>query len=202
MTLLKKWGSPEDFATLFQYLWQRDFPIDQKAIGAHRADWTIHIGIVVRNVADILGLWPRFEHGSRKDAILRSTDGDEIAVEWEWKETWHEELSKLKNHIVFSNDKNIIRPLKYGVLITYTLLKEIDITYKRIAEFWHTAHWPLLLILIEYEKYRRYSSRRKFLNLHTSLFEKNKHTIFNTVPALPWDVTGTRWSSEHIGKWE
>jgi hypothetical protein len=31
----EKWASIEDFATLFQYLWYRDFPMDEKiAIGA------------------------------------------------------------------------------------------------------------------------------------------------------------------------
>jgi len=202
MSLSEKWAAPEDFATLFQYFWHRDFPIDQKAIGARRADWTIHIGIVVRNIADIVGLWARFEHGSRKDAILRSTAGDEIAIEWEWKDTWHEELLKLKNHEVYSNNKDIKRQLKYGVLITYALSEEIANVHKKIAETWATAKWPLLLILIEFERFRRYSSRRRFKNLHTSVFEGNNCREISTVPALPWDVKGSRWSTEHIGKWE
>jgi hypothetical protein len=202
MPLSEKWASPEDFATLFQYFWHRDFPIDQKAIGAHRADWTIHIGIVVRNVSDTMGLWARFEHGSRKDALLRSTDGDEIAIEWEWKDTWHEELIKLKNHTVYSNKKDNIRLLKYGVLITYATDEKIENMYKKIQETWKTASWPLLLIVIEFERYRRYSSRRKFKNLHTSIFERNNQKKLFTVPALPWHVIGSRWSIEHIGEWE
>jgi hypothetical protein len=76
MSLNEKWASPEDFATLFQYFWYRDFPIDQISTGAKRTDWTIHIGIVVRNVADLMGLATRFESGGRKDAVLRSRDGD------------------------------------------------------------------------------------------------------------------------------
>ena len=82
--LAESWASPEDFAALFQYFWYRDFPMDAKmATGAGRVDWTIHIGVVVRNIADLMGLVTRFERGSRKDAILRSTEGDEIAIEWE-----------------------------------------------------------------------------------------------------------------------
>ena len=51
------------------------------ATGARRIDWTIHIGIVVRNIGDLMGLLTRFETGGRKDAVLRSGEGDEIAVE-------------------------------------------------------------------------------------------------------------------------
>ncbi len=66
MSLGEKWASPEDFATLFQYFWYRDFPIDQVSTGAKRADWTIHIGVVVRNVADLMGLvWE--VSGTRRD---------------------------------------------------------------------------------------------------------------------------------------
>lgn len=39
-------------------------------------------GVIVRNIADLTGLITRFESGGRKDAFLRSFDGDEIAVEW------------------------------------------------------------------------------------------------------------------------
>ena len=95
MLLGSKWASPEDFATLFQYFWHRDFPIDQIATGAKRTDWTIHIGVVVRNIADLMGLVTRFERRGRKDAVLRSAGGDEIAIEWEWGGVWGNELDKL-----------------------------------------------------------------------------------------------------------
>lgn len=75
MPLPKQWAKPEDFATLFQYFWHRDFPIDQKkSVGAKRIDWTIHIGIVVRNIADFMGLVTRFERGGRKEpSVVAST---------------------------------------------------------------------------------------------------------------------------------
>ena len=81
MSLPAQWATPEDFATLFQYFWHRDFPIDQRTTGDRRTDWTIHIGVVVRSLADLMGLVTRFERGGRKDAVLRSTEGDEIAIE-------------------------------------------------------------------------------------------------------------------------
>ena len=116
MSLDEKWASPEDFATLFQYFWYRDFPIDQKAIGARRSDWTIHTGIVVRNIADLMGLVTRFESGKRKDAILRSAEGDEIAIEWEWGGVFGKanEVQKLRDHKVRPKGKE---RLKYAVLM-------------------------------------------------------------------------------------
>ena len=75
MSLPEKWAIPEDFATLFQYFWYRDFPIDEVSTGAKRTDWTIRIGIIVRSIADLMGLVTRFERGGRKDAVLRSAEG-------------------------------------------------------------------------------------------------------------------------------
>src|SRR4030042_463115 len=126
MPLQAWWAIPEDFATLFQYFWHRDFPIDKRATGAKRTDWTIHIGVIVRNIADLMGLVTRFERGGRKDAVLRSTDGDEVAIEWEWGGVWGNELEKLKHHKVWSTDKSRERLLKYAVLITYTHTPKID----------------------------------------------------------------------------
>ena len=98
MPLPSQWATPEDFATLFQYFWHRDFPLGQGAVGAKRADWTMHIGVVVRNIGDLIGLHTRYERGGRKDAILRSDEGDEIAIEWEWGGVWGNELDKLREH--------------------------------------------------------------------------------------------------------
>jgi len=54
MPLPAQWATTGDFATLFQYFWHRDFPIDQRATGAKRTDCTIHTGVVVRNIADLM----------------------------------------------------------------------------------------------------------------------------------------------------
>lgn len=108
MPLPQDWASPEDFETLFQYFWHRDFPIGEGplAVGARRSDWTIHTGLVVRNIADLMGLWARFESGRRTDAVLRSGEGDAIAIEWEWQGVWGQnELQKLKDFRVWKRDK-------------------------------------------------------------------------------------------------
>ena len=118
MSLPACWAVLEDFGALFQHFWHRDFLISETALGARRIDWTIHIGVVVRSIADLMGLVTRFERAGRKDAVLRSGYGDEIAVEWEWGGVWGNELDKLKQHRVWSKDKTIDRPLRYAVLIT------------------------------------------------------------------------------------
>jgi hypothetical protein len=188
------WSSIEDFATLFQYFWYRDFPIRQKAIGARRADWTIHIGIVVRNISDLIGLYARFEHGKRKDAILRSTDGDEIAIEWEWDGVKGNELKKLKSHKTWRTES-----LKYAVLITYVDTSELEGAYYKVIEEWESTKWPLLLILIEWQKAKKpkkYSSGREFKNIQMSMFHNGERRELRSALALPWEVRGTRWSSE------
>jgi len=65
----------------FQYFWYRDWPMNEKATGAKRTDWTIHIGVVIRSIAHLIGLVTRFKRVRKKDVVLRSTDGDEIATE-------------------------------------------------------------------------------------------------------------------------
>lgn len=47
-----------DFITLFNCLWYRDFPVSEAHAIAGRADWTIHLGLVVRQCATLLGATP------------------------------------------------------------------------------------------------------------------------------------------------
>ncbi len=200
--LEKRWASPEDFATLFQYLWYRDFPMDAKmAVGAGRVDWTIHIGVVVREIAGLMGLVTRFEEGGRKDAILRSTNGDEIAVEWEWNGVLGKanELDKLEGHPVWSKQEGSKRLLKYAVLITYTHPENIQRVYDRVAEKWKEAQWPLLFILIDLieNKKSKFSMHKEFQNIQMSVFSNGENILrkeLRSAHAFPWEVAGTTWS--------
>ena len=188
-----QWATPEDFATLFQYFWHRDFPMGQRAVGAKRTDWTIHIGVVVRGIADLMGLVTRFERGGRKDAVLRSTEGDEIAIEWEWGGVWGNELEKLKLHQIWSKDKGSERLLKYAVLITYTHTPNIEKVYEHVMKEWEGARWPLLLILIDLEENRKFSSGKEFKNINMSVFDSGTRRSLRVAPAFPWNVGSSRW---------
>ncbi len=201
MPLCEHWATIEDFATLFQYLWYRDFPIDNKKVtGAKRKDWNIHTGVVMRNIADLISFTARFESEGRIDGILRSIDS-EIAIEWEWeditvllrKKTGNE-IEKLKKQ---PEKASKTRPRNYAVLLSYTLTPttELDNTiYKPILEKWHGTKWPLLLILITAIKSKTIA-KREFENLRFIQFDcdSNSYREFRTVPACPWNVLGTRW---------
>ena len=189
------WAQPEDFASLFQYLWHRDFPLGQGAVGARRADWTIHIGLVVRSIGDLMGLVTRFESGGRKDALLRSADGDEVAIEWEWGRGWQRsELPKLKEHKVFSPSADSGNLLKYAVLVAYCESKELSQVIHDASSAWSTAKWPLLLILVDSASSRQFSSGRIFGNLNFFLISiDGQHKKIREAPAYPWSVGSTRW---------
>jgi len=190
------WASPQDFAALFQYSWYRDFPIDYVAKGGRRTDWTIHIGIVVRHVSDLMGFVTRFESGGRKDAVLRSTAGDEIAIEWEWEGVWGaNELKKLREHRVWNNgpEQSSQRPLKYAVFVTYTHTPNIQRVLDHVSAEWKGARWPLLLILIDLEESPGYGAGKEFKHLQMFLFNANGRTKLRRAPAFPWSVEGTRW---------
>jgi hypothetical protein len=200
MPLPEQWATPEDFATLFQYFWHRDFPIDSRSsTGARRVDWTIHIGIVVRSMGDLMGLVTRFERGGRKDAVLRSRDGDEVAVEWEWDGVWGNELKKLREHRVWRPKGTSERPLKYGVLITYTHTLDIEKVYDHVKQEWKGAKWPLLLILVDLDDSKKFSSGKEFKDMHICLFDTTgRRNLLRESPAFPWNVESSRWLSRTL----
>ncbi len=199
MPLPDHWATIEDFATLFQYFWHRDFPIGQGATGAKRADWTIHTGVVVRQMADLMGLVTRFESGGRKDAILRGDDGDEIAIEWEYESTWSNELEKLRNHKIWRPGGRADKPLRFAVLITYAPVSQIEQVHLKVGTKWRGASWPLLLVLVDYADSERSRTRREFQCIHASAFDREgRRDGLRTAPALPWRVEGSRWAVEML----
>lgn len=198
MPLPDNWAKAEDFATLFQYFWYRDFPMHRSATGARRSDWTIHIGLVVRSIADLMGLVTRFESGKRKDAVLRSGEGDEIAIEWEWNGAWGNELKKLKEHRTWSPDRVSNRLLQYAVLVTYTHTPNIGRVYDHVRNEWHGAQWPLLLVLIDLEESKKFVSRKDFKHINMSMFYKDRQRILRDAPAFPWNVGSSRWSVQTV----
>jgi hypothetical protein len=193
--LPNNWASPEDFATLFQYFWHRDHPIDTKAPGAQRVDWTIHIGIIVRSIGDLMGFVTRFEIGGRKDAVYRSEAGDEVALEWEWSGvTGQNEIGKLKAHKVWRKPGFGESLLKYGVLITYLGKEEIEAGLDLIAQSWKEARWPLLVITVISEPTKSFSTGRSFCSLRAFLFNSEGHwRLLREAPASPWKVDCSRW---------
>jgi hypothetical protein len=173
--------------------------MDQRAIAAMRTDWTIHIGVVVRKIADLMGLVARFER-NRIDTVLRSRDGDEIAVEWEWDDVHGNELKKLKGHTLLSLDPDSgdrveasHRRLRYAVFVTYADTLDIEKECAHVKREWANAPWPLLLILIGFEKTKKFVVGRKFVSINMFVFDSEDQRPLRTSPAFPWEVGSSRW---------
>ena len=145
-----------------------------------------------------MGLVTRFERGGRKDAVLRSTEGDEIAVEWEWGGVWGNELDKLKKHKPWSVDGDTARKLNYGVLITYTHTPNVEKVYQHVKKEWDGAKWPLLLILIVVEESSKYPIGKEFKRINMSVFDSNVRRNLRDAPALPWKVVCSRWHDQKV----
>jgi len=194
-TLPEKWASPEDFATLFQYFWHRDFPIDPKAPGAQRVDWTIHIGIIVRSIGDLMGFVTRFEMGGRKDALYRSEAGDEVALEWEWQGVaGQNEVAKLKSHKVWRKPKFENDTLRFGVLVTYLDKGNVETSLNELSQAWQGAKWPLLLETVITEPTKEFRTKRSFCEIQAFLFDvEGKWRLLRDAPATPWKVECSRW---------
>jgi hypothetical protein len=70
----------QDFSTLFNVLWYRDFPlVHEVKESGRRAEWTTHIAICVRSAADLLGYFTHFEAGTRTDAVIKDAEGNAVA---------------------------------------------------------------------------------------------------------------------------
>ena len=175
-----------DFATLFNVLWYRDFPLEYgvKVLGK-RAEWTTHIAVCVRSAADLLGYFTHFETGNRTDAVIKDARGRSIAnVEWEWtqpKADGFNELAKLcaaRDSAVFSG------------LITYSRDEHHERNLKIVKRRWGKSPDLLLIFLVRYS----YRGGRQFGDLETYCMQRGELRRVRHQPALPWERLDTRWA--------
>lgn len=177
-----------DFVTLFNVLWYRDFPLSEnyKVLGT-RAEWTIHIGVVVRSCADLLGLFTYFETGTRTDAIIRDNCGNDVAhIEWEWFQPFRVEVNEIQK--LYEQRKDT----EFSVFFSYSRKDYHEENLKTIQKQWKKSAAPLLVFLVTFEFK---NNRRWFYDLETYLFQNGRMKKIRSQPALPWDVEGTRWQS-------
>jgi hypothetical protein len=193
MPLPSQWSTPDDFAALFKYFWHRDFPTNNVSVGARRVDWTIHIGLIVRSIGDLMGLATRFERGGRKDAVLRSREGDEIAIEWEWNDVYGNELAKLKKHKPWSPPEIQAKSLRFAVFVSYAKSSDFEASREFVGKLWEGADWPLLLILVTYDFTKKFRTRRDFKDLNLFVYGPNGTRDLGSIPAAPWNLEATRW---------
>ncbi|WP_288477152.1 hypothetical protein [uncultured Pseudomonas sp.] len=172
-----------DFIALFNCLWYRDFPITETHPRVGRADWTIHIGLVIRQCATLLGTRALFEHGGRTDAVLRFPDDEVLAhVEWEWRQA-HTDINEI--------DKLLVRPDEsaFCVFIGYSSEEYLKAALNRTKERWKNEQKTLILLLITFGKQ---GGARRFKELHTYTLTRGKMKKVRGQAALPWEVNRTK----------
>ncbi|WP_281881506.1 hypothetical protein [Pseudomonas atacamensis] len=176
-----------DFITLFNCLWYRDFPVSEVHALAGRADWTIHLGLVVRQCSTLLGARALFEQGGRTDAVIRYSDTDTLSfVEWEWKRA-HTDINEFSK-LLQKTDGAV-----FQTFIGYSRVADLKATIEQIGKHWRTASKPLITFLITYEVSGR---SRRFKELQTYMFAKGKYKKVRSQPALPWEVNRRKANSE------
>ena len=178
-----------DFICLFNCLWYQDFPVTESDAFINRANWTIHIGLVVRQCAKLLGARAFFEQGNRTDAVLRYADEQQAIltnIEWEWTPAHKSrvnELEKLK-------EKN--REPFFSTFISYSRKEHLPETIEKAKTIWTDAEKPLIFFIIIY---RMEGKNRVFEELQTHFFSRNNAKKIRSQPALPWLVKRTKYNN-------
>ncbi|ATV20159.1 hypothetical protein A584_26243 [Pseudomonas syringae pv. theae ICMP 3923] len=168
-----------DFVTLFNYLWYKDFPVTETAGLANRANWTIHMGLVVRQCASLLGARALFESGGRTDAVVQYSDNDVLTfVEWEWKRA-HTDINEIEKLRKKANQA------AFQTFIGYSRIEDVQEALDKTLSTWASAENPLIYFLVTYDVVK---GSRHFNELVTYQFTKNRYKKIRSQPALPWMV--------------
>ncbi|MBB6286309.1 hypothetical protein FBY10_104271 [Pseudomonas sp. SJZ103] len=168
-----------DFVTLFNYLWYKDFPVTETAGLANRANWTIHMGLVIRQCANLLGARALFESGGRTDAVVQYSEKDILTfVEWEWKRA-HTDINEIEK--LYSKAGQAA----FQTFIGYSRVEDIQKALDQTLNKWIDAKSPLIYFLITYDVVK---GNRHFVDLVTYQFTKNRCKKIRSQPALPWMV--------------
>lgn len=168
-----------DFITLFNYLWYKDFPVDESVGLASRANWTIHMGLVVRQCAGLLGARALFQSGGRTDAVVQYSEQDILTyVEWEWKRA-HTDINEIEKL------RSKAGQAVFQTFIGYSRVEDVAEALKQALDIWTDADSPLIYFLITYDLVK---GNRHFKELVTYQFTKNRYKKIRSQPALPWVV--------------
>jgi hypothetical protein len=168
-----------DFVTLFNYLWYKDFPVDKNNGLAKRANWTIHMGLVIRQCASLLQARALFESGGRTDAVVQYSDEEILTfVEWEWSRA-HTDINEIKKL------RGKASQAAFQTFIGYSRIDDIQAALDQTLHTWVDAESPLIYFLITYDVEK---GSRHFKDLVTYQFTKNRYKKIRSQPALPWMV--------------
>lgn len=178
-----------DFICLFNCLWYQDFPVTEDDPSINRANWTIHIGLVIRQCAKLLGARAFFEQGNRTDAVIRYPDISQPVltnVEWEWipaNKPHVNELEKLK--------EKSSEPF-FSTFISYSRKEHLAEIIQKAKTTWKDAQKPLIFFVVIYHMKGR---NRVFEEVQTHFFARNSSKKIRSQPALPWLVKRTAYNN-------
>ena len=175
-----------DFITLFNCLWYQDFPVEVDAV-TNRAGWTIHVGVVIRQCAKLLGARAYFEQSGRTDAVLRFPDKSVLShVEWEWDEPHNEKVKEITKLLKQSE------PAVFSTFVSYSTNSHLPAAIERASRLWADASKPLIFFIVTFKQVGR---DRHFLELHTYVFSRGKYKKIRIQPALPWQIDRARFNN-------
>lgn len=183
----------DDFITLFNLLWYRDYPVVLGSIEfASRADWTTHIATTVRQVAGTMGIFACFETGGRTDAELAMADKTKWAkMEWEWEPVTHPSVGELTKLAYASSDCEVC------IFVGYSHQDDEAKTLQKVRASWKGVSTPLLAFIVTYTG----RTTRTFQRLQTYRCDSGGLNMLRDQPALPWCVENTRWEvMRHIAE--
>ena len=177
-----------DFVALFNALQYKDFPVvhGHEDLG-RRAVWTTHISSIVKQCADLMGLFTCFETGNRTDAVIQKASRSTWAkIEWEWDNPCLKKVNELEKLAVAADEGELM------VFIGYSKDTRHKENMDKIISSWKKIETPLLVFLVTY----RYEGRRRhFKQLETHYFRAGKHQKYRKQEALPWQVKDTKWET-------
>jgi hypothetical protein len=136
-----------DFICLFNCLWYQDFPVTESDPAINRANWTIHIGLVVRQCARLLGARAFFEQGNRTDAVIRYPDEHQSVltnIEWEWTQAHKARVNELEK----LREKNSV-PF-FSTFVSYSRKEHLSAVLQKAGNIWEDAEKPLIFFIILY----------------------------------------------------
>ena len=175
-----------DFICLFNCLWYQDFPVIEGEY-INRSNWTIHVGLVMRECAKLMGARAFFEQGGRTDAVLRYPDTQILSyVEWEYIQADRQSVNELDKLLEKNNE------CYFSTFISYCQPKNLRAVLDKASQKWCNASNPLIFFLITYEPQPK--KGRHFLELRTYVFSKGKHKQIRKQPALPWNIEQRKYN--------
>ena len=157
-------------------MWYRGFPAPREQYVA-RSNWTIHVGVVIRECADLLGLHAAFESGNRTDAVIYRASGPRVAnVEWEWIQPFREKVNEVEKLLEGSGQ------VEFSVFISYADKRHLGQSLEKVESIWSQADTPLLLFLVTFEVNGK---NRHFCELQTYLFSKGRYKKLREQGSMP-----------------